>query len=64
MALTVYSLLVAFWLTYHSLVNYFLQTHPNNSVMLEITGPRRLENGLDMPEKITHLSRAKQYDKI
>ena len=32
--------------------------------MLEITGPRRLENGLDMPEKIMHLSRAQQYDKI
>ena len=32
--------------------------------MLEITGPRRLENGLDMPKKITHLSRAQQYDKI
>ena len=58
MALTVYSLFVAFWLTYHSLVNYFLQTQPNNSIILEITGPRRPEDGLVMPSKITAFTKS------
>ena len=40
------------------LINYVLKTHPNNSIMLEITGPRRPENGLVMPGKSTAFAKS------
>ena len=35
------------------ITNCFLQTHPNNFIIVEKTGPRRLENGLVVPGKFT-----------
>ena len=32
--------------------------HPNNSMNIEITGPRRLENGLVMPGKFTAFTKS------
>ena len=37
------------------LIDYALPTHPNNSLMLEITGPRRL---VVMPGKITAFTKS------
>ena len=43
------------WLDFNLVLFFFFFAfkHPNNSLMLEITGPRRLENGPVMPGKIT-----------
>jgi len=35
------------------ITNCFLQTHPDNFIIVEITGPRRLQNGLAVPGKFT-----------
>ena len=40
------------------LIDYALKTQANNSIMLEITGPRRPENGLVMPGKITAFAKS------
>ena len=40
------------------LIDYVLKTQPKNSIMLEITGPRRPENGLVMPGKITAFAKS------
>jgi len=40
------------------ITNCFLQTHPNNFIIVEITGPQRLENGLAVPGKFTVFTRS------
>ena len=40
------------------LINSSPQTHPNNLIILEFTGPRRLENGLVLPGKFTAFSKS------
>ena len=40
------------------IINCFLQTHPNNFIIVEITGPRRLENGLVVPGKFTAFTKS------
>ena len=32
--------------------------HPDNFIIIEITGPRRLENGLDVPGKFTAFTKS------
>ena len=40
------------------IINCFLQTHPNNFIIAEITGPRRQENGLVVPGKFTAFTKS------
>ena len=38
-------------LSFAFIINYFLQAHPNNFMIVEVTGPRRPENSLVVPGK-------------
>jgi len=40
------------------IINGFFQTHPNNFIIVEITGPRRLEIGLVIPGKFTAFTKS------
>ena len=40
------------------ITNCFLQTHPDNFIIVQITGPRRLENGLAVPGKFTAFTKS------